>query len=81
MIQMTRLNGESWWVSADQIESIEKTPDTLLVLLSGKRVMVKETPTEVIDRIVDYKRRIFALPELPVDNQGKENEGITTEEG
>jgi len=41
-----------------QIESIETHPDTTLVMLSGKRIVIKEKPQTVIDRIVEYRRKI-----------------------
>jgi flagellar protein FlbD len=74
------LNGQAWWLAAEQIESMELTPDTLLVLLSGKKLMVKESPGEVIDRIVAFKRRIHAMPFLPVEKPGKEKEAGVKEE-
>ncbi len=58
MIQVTRLNGKIYWVNPHQIESMEQTPDLTLTLLSGRTVVVKEKPDEIIDRIVDYRRRI-----------------------
>lgn len=58
MIQVTRLNGKIYWVNPHQIESMEQTPDLTLTLLSGRTVVVKEKPDEIINRIVDYRRRI-----------------------
>ena len=58
MIQVTRLNGKLYWINPHQIESMEKTPDVTLSLLSGKKVVVKESPEEVIARIVEYRRKI-----------------------
>ena len=58
MIQVTRLNGKIYWVNPHQIESMEETPDLTLTLLSGRTVVVKEKPDEIIDRIVDYRKRI-----------------------
>jgi len=61
MIQVTRLDGVAYYINPHQIESIEKHPDTTLTMLSGKRVIVKEAPELVIDRIVEYRRRIGAF--------------------
>ena len=58
MIKVTRLNGNEYFINPHQIESIEIRPDTTLLMLSGKYVVVKETAAEVIDRIVEYRRRI-----------------------
>ena len=58
MIKVTRLNGAEYYINPHQIESIEIHPDTTMLMLSGKHVVVKEEVTEVIDRIVEYRRRI-----------------------
>jgi flagellar protein FlbD len=61
MIQVTRLNGKEYFINPHQIESIEIHPDTTLLMLSGKSVVVLEKAEEVIDRIVAYRRRIGAF--------------------
>jgi flagellar protein FlbD len=61
MIAVTQLNGKQYWINPHQIEAIECNPDVTLVMLSGKRVVVREKPDEVIDRIVEYRRRIGAF--------------------
>ncbi|MDR1787511.1 MAG: flagellar FlbD family protein [Treponema sp.] len=58
MIKVTRLNGKDYFINPHQIESIEIHPDTTLLMLSGKSVVVLESVDEVIDRIVAYRRRI-----------------------
>ncbi|GHU09158.1 flagellar protein FlbD [Spirochaetia bacterium] len=58
MVKVTRLDGKEYFLNPHQIESIETRPDTTLLMLSGKYVVVRETITEVIDRIVEYRRRI-----------------------
>jgi flagellar protein FlbD len=58
MIIVTRLNGVEYYINPHQIESIERKPDTTLLMLSGKIVVVRENPETVIDRIVDYRKRI-----------------------
>ncbi len=61
MIVVTRLDGTEYLINPHQIESIETHPDTTLVMLSGKHVVIREKPTLVVDRIVDYRRRIGAF--------------------
>lgn len=61
MIQVTRLNGKEYWINPHQIETIECNPDVTLQMLSGKHIIVREKPDEVIDRIVAYRRRIGAF--------------------
>ncbi len=58
MIVVTRLDGKEYLINPHQIESIEVHPDTTLVMLSGKRVVVREKPDTILDRIVEYRRRI-----------------------
>ncbi len=58
MIEVTRLNGKKYWINPHQIESMENNPDLTLTLLSGKKVVVMEKPEQVVDKIVEYRRRI-----------------------
>ncbi|AGB19053.1 flagellar FlbD family protein [Thermoanaerobacterium thermosaccharolyticum] len=59
MINVTKLNGDEFTVNADMIEFIEETPDTVISLISGKKVVVKEKKEEIIEKVIDYKRKIF----------------------
>ena len=61
MIQVTRLNGVVFFLNPHQIEYMESNPDTTLVMLSGKRIVVKERIDEVRERIVEYRRLIGAF--------------------
>jgi len=58
MIKVSRLNGIEYYINPHQIESIEIHPDTTLLMLSGKHVVVREKVEEIIDRIVEYRGRI-----------------------
>jgi len=60
MIRLTRLGGQALYLNSDLIEFMESTPDTIIVMTSGKRVIVIEQPAEVVKRIVEYRRRILA---------------------
>jgi flagellar protein FlbD len=60
MIRLTRLGGQALYLNSDLIEFMESTPDTIIVMTSGKRVIVIEQPAEVVKRIVEYRRRIVA---------------------
>jgi flagellar protein FlbD len=61
VISVTRLDGSKFFLNSDQIESIESTPDTVVTLSNQKKLVVRESPREVIDGIVAYRRRIFAI--------------------
>ncbi len=58
MIELTLLSGKTFHLNPHQIESIEANPDTTLTMLSGKRIIVLEKVGVVIERIVEYRRRI-----------------------
>jgi len=61
LIKVTRLNGKEFVVNAEQIEFIESTPDTVISLISGKKIVVNESVEEIIDSVVKYKGRIHSL--------------------
>ena len=58
MIEVTRLNEKKYWINPHQIESMEENPDLTITLLSGKKIVVREPPDEIIARIVAYRRKI-----------------------
>ena len=59
MIQVTRLNGQEVYINADMILFLESTPETILTLENGKKVTVKETISQVVDRVVEFKSRCY----------------------
>ncbi len=61
MIKVTRLDGKEYYVNPHQIEYIETNPDTTLIMLSGKRLVVREDYQAVFDSIVEYRRLIGAF--------------------
>ena len=61
MIEVTRLNGSTYHVNPHHIEYIESNPDTTLVMLSGKRLVVCESFDQIQERIVSYRRLIGAF--------------------
>ncbi len=63
MIGLTKLNNQSFVVNADLIKFVEATPDTLLTLTTGERILVKESTDEVIRRVVQYGRLLRRLVE------------------
>ena len=62
MIQVTRLNHQTLYVNAELIEALEATPDTVITLIGGKTIMVREAVKTVLKRILRYRRRIHRLP-------------------
>ncbi|MBV8637072.1 MAG: flagellar FlbD family protein [Candidatus Eremiobacteraeota bacterium] len=60
MIALTRLNGQPVMVNSDLIEQIEETPDTVVTLTSGNRLVVRDRMADVQAKIIEFKRRIHA---------------------
>jgi len=58
MIELTLLSGKKFWLNPHEIETMESNPDTTLVMLSGKRILVLEKPEAIVDRIIAYRGRI-----------------------
>ena len=58
MIQLTRLNGEAFTLNAIMIEQVQVLPDTTITLLNGKKLVVKNTESEVVGRITAYYKKI-----------------------
>lgn len=61
MIRVTRLDGTSLILNSDLIESVEATPDTVIRLTTQKRVLVRESPAEIVARVVRFQRRVSRL--------------------
>ncbi|HPN32340.1 MAG TPA: flagellar FlbD family protein [bacterium] len=58
MIILTRLNDTQFYANPHQIEFLEETPDTIITMLSGKKVVVKNKAAEIIKRIIEYRKEI-----------------------
>ncbi len=59
MIELTKLNDIKFMVNADIIEMIEETPDTVVTLTTGKKMIVKESRQEIRDLVIAYRRSVF----------------------
>ncbi len=59
MIHLTRLNRLPLVLNADLIESIEATPDTVISLTTGQKLVVREDAEEVVARVVAFRRAIY----------------------
>ncbi len=65
MIRLTRLSRVAIILNADLIEHIEETPDTVITLTTGQILRVRESAEEVVERIVDFRRRIHGPEAQP----------------
>jgi flagellar protein FlbD len=62
MIKVTRLDGEVFVLNAELIRYVESRPDTYVTLVSGERVLVRESMDEVMQRAVVYQQSKLLLP-------------------
>jgi uncharacterized protein YlzI (FlbEa/FlbD family) len=59
MIQLTRLNGQPLIINSDMIKLIENAPDTVISLVNGEKFVVLEPGEQVLERIVQFRRRVL----------------------
>jgi len=58
MIKVKRINGEEVVINAELIETVEARPDTTISLSTGNKIIVKDTVSEVIEKIMEYRRLV-----------------------
>ncbi len=58
MIQVSRLNGEVYYINPHAIEFIEETPNTVVTMLSDKKVIVTESIEEILNKIIEYRKKL-----------------------
>ena len=59
MIIVHRLNNSEFVINANQIETVESNPDTVITLVTEKKYVVKETKEEVLNAVITYHRKVF----------------------
>jgi flagellar protein FlbD len=65
MIRLTRLNHEPFYLNPDLIVHVESTPDTVIALTTGTRIVVEETAGEVARRVIELRRKVLGSGPLP----------------
>jgi flagellar protein FlbD len=60
MIDLTKLNGNAMVLNSDLIKTAESSPDTMLTLINGEKLIVREDLAEVIGRVLTYRARLLA---------------------
>jgi flagellar protein FlbD len=58
VIRVTRLNHTALILNSDLIEHIEITPDTVITLTSGQKLMVLESPQEIVEEVIAFRRSL-----------------------
>ena len=59
MIHLTRLNNHPLVVNSDLIKFVEQAPDTVITLVSGEKIVVRESAEEVLDLVVQFRRSVL----------------------
>lgn len=60
MIEVTKINNVQITINSDIIEFVEETPDTVITLTTGKKIIVKESRQEVTNLVISYRKKIFS---------------------
>lgn len=61
MIELTRLNGNPIVLNSDLIKTAEASPDTMLTLINGEKIIVREDCSAVTERVLAYRSRLLAM--------------------
>lgn len=61
MIELTRVNDTIFYLNCNEIERIELIPETAIILLNGKTYIVKNSAEEVVEKIVQFNRKIHVI--------------------
>jgi flagellar protein FlbD len=59
MVQLTRLNNSALMVNSDLIKFVEQAPDTVITLVNGEKILVRENSDEVVQRIVSFRQAVL----------------------
>ena len=61
MIEVTKINGTKTLVNQDLMETVETTPDTVITLTTGKKIIVKESRQEIDNLVKSYRKEIYTV--------------------
>jgi len=61
MVELTRLNGNRMLLNSDLIKTAEASPDTMLTLINGEKLIVRESLNEILERVLRYRARLLAM--------------------
>ncbi len=74
MILLTRLNHTVLVLNSDLIDIIETAPDTVVSLTTGQKLIVLESPEEIVERVVQFRRNVLAHP-IPLIRKQNADQG------
>lgn len=81
MIELTKLNKKKFILNCELIETVESTPDTVITLRNGKLCIVEESPEQIIELAMAYKRAVYintisGPPEVKKRQEAQEDSDI-----
>lgn len=60
LILVHRLKGEAMYLNADLMEAIQATPDTVVTMVDGRKLVISESPEEIVGRIREFRASVLA---------------------
>ena len=73
MIRLTRLNNQALTVNSDLIKFVEQSPDTLITLVTGEKIVVRESVEEVLSRLIEFRRSVLEGLSFAWDSSARHN--------
>jgi len=61
MIELTKINGQAFFLNCELIETIEEKPDTIITLFTGKKLIVKEPMNEIFKKFIEFKNKAYTF--------------------
>lgn len=81
MIRLTRINRVPLVLNSDLIEHVEATPDTVITLTSGQKLVVRESAEEVIEKVIEFRRAIVHPPALAASQKAASQTAASQQDG
>jgi flagellar protein FlbD len=60
VIFITRTNGTRIYLNPELIQTVEATPDTVITLVNNKKMIARDTPQEIAERYIEYRRKVMS---------------------
>ena len=64
MIKVTLLNGQELVINAELLEAVEQAHDTIITLTTGRKIIVKESRDEVVDKVIAYRQMVSSISHI-----------------
>lgn len=61
MVLLTSINGEDFYLNCDLIYKLKVSFDTIITLIDGKCIRVKDSPEDIVEKIIQYKKSIYSI--------------------